>query len=94
MQTLNQRRQAQCLCMNAMGFMNRNGELKNTAKRLKSEPPKLKRHSKMKILLATDGSESAQAAVDCLIRFPFPSDSEVTMLTVIDRDVFKNEERE
>jgi nucleotide-binding universal stress UspA family protein len=46
----------------------------------------------MKILLATDGSESAQAAVDCLIRFPFPRDSEVTVLTVIDRDIFKNEE--
>lgn len=46
----------------------------------------------MKILLATDGSESAHSAVDCLMRFPFPSDSEVTMLTVIDRAVFKNEE--
>ena len=46
----------------------------------------------MKILLATDGSESARAAVDCLLRFPFPSDSEVTILTVIDRNVFKNEE--
>jgi nucleotide-binding universal stress UspA family protein len=45
----------------------------------------------MKILLATDGSESAQAAVDCLIRFPFPEDSEFTLLTVIDRDVFKGE---
>jgi len=46
----------------------------------------------MKILLATDGSESARAAVDCLLRFPFPRDSEVTLLTVIDRNVFKNEE--
>ena len=46
----------------------------------------------MKILLATDGSESAQAAVDCLLRFPFPKHSEVTLLTVIDRNVFKNEE--
>jgi nucleotide-binding universal stress UspA family protein len=45
----------------------------------------------MKILLATDGSASAQAAVDCLTRFPFPRDSEVTLLTVIDRDAFKNE---
>lgn len=46
----------------------------------------------MKILLATDGSESARAAVDCLLRFPFPRNSEVTLLTVIDRNVFKNEE--
>jgi len=45
----------------------------------------------MKILMATDGSDNARAAVDCLIRFPFPRDSEVTLLTVIDRDVFKNE---
>ncbi|MGB5408023.1 MAG: universal stress protein [Thiogranum sp.] len=45
----------------------------------------------MKILLATDGSESARAAVDCLLRFPFPKNSEVTLLTVIDRNVFKNE---
>ena len=46
----------------------------------------------MKILLATDGSESARAAVDCLLRFPFPRNSEVTLLSVIDRNVFKNEE--
>jgi nucleotide-binding universal stress UspA family protein len=46
----------------------------------------------MKILLATDGSESARAAVDYLLRFPFPRNSEVTLLTVIDRNVFKNEE--
>jgi len=38
MQTLNQRRQAQCLCMNTMGFMDRKGELKNTAKRLDLSP--------------------------------------------------------
>ena len=46
----------------------------------------------MKILLATDGSESARAAVDCLLLFPFPRDSEVTVLTVIDRHVFKDED--
>ena len=44
----------------------------------------------MKILLATDGSESARATVDCLLRFPFPTNSEVTVLTVIDRNAFKN----
>ncbi len=46
----------------------------------------------MKILLATDGSESARAAADCLLLFPFPRDSEVTVLTVIDRHVFKDED--
>ena len=45
----------------------------------------------MKILLANDGSESARTAVDCLLRFPFPRESEVTVLTVIDRNVFKIE---
>jgi len=46
----------------------------------------------MKILLATDGSESARATVDCLLSFPFPDNSEVTVLTVIDRNVFKHED--
>ena len=46
----------------------------------------------MKILLATDGSESAREAVDYLMRFPFPTESEVTLLTVIDRDVIKDED--
>lgn len=46
----------------------------------------------MKILLATDGSESAEAALDCLMGFPFPSDSEVTVLTVVDRDVFEKQQ--
>jgi nucleotide-binding universal stress UspA family protein len=44
----------------------------------------------MKILLATDGSESAQAAVDLLEAFPFPRDSEVIVLTVIDHSVFRD----
>ena len=38
----------------------------------------------MKILLATDGSDGASAAVDFLLDFPFPPDSSVTVLTVID----------
>ena len=48
----------------------------------------------MKILLATDGSKSAEAAVDFLIRFPFPKDSEVTVLTVLHRDLFGEHEDE
>ena len=46
----------------------------------------------MKILLATDGSESARAAVDCLLHFPFPDNSEVTILTVIEGHVFRSDE--
>ncbi|NNJ93624.1 MAG: universal stress protein [Halobacteria archaeon] len=38
----------------------------------------------MKILLATDGSDSARDAVDLLIRFPFPKNSSVTVMAVID----------
>ena len=48
----------------------------------------------MKILLATDGSDSAEAAVDFLERFPFPKGSEVKMLTVIRKDVFEEKETE
>ncbi|MEN8175199.1 MAG: universal stress protein [Pseudomonadota bacterium] len=39
----------------------------------------------MKILLATDGSETARTAVDFLLGFPFPAGSEVIVLTVIKR---------
>lgn len=48
----------------------------------------------MKILLATDGSETAEAAVDFLARFPFPKQSEVTMLTVIREDIFEEKDVE
>ena len=41
----------------------------------------------MKILLATDGSDTARAAGDFLLRFPSPEGSEVTLLNVI-RDTF------
>jgi nucleotide-binding universal stress UspA family protein len=38
----------------------------------------------MKILLATDGSQEAQAAVEVLKRLPLPPDTEILVLTVID----------
>ncbi len=38
----------------------------------------------MKILLATDGSDCARAAMDFLVGFPFPGDSSITLLAVID----------
>jgi nucleotide-binding universal stress UspA family protein len=42
----------------------------------------------MKILLATDGSDSAKSAVDVLINFPFPRESSATVMTVIDDKLF------
>jgi nucleotide-binding universal stress UspA family protein len=37
----------------------------------------------MRILLATDGSESAREAVDFVARFPFPADTAITVLSVV-----------
>ena len=37
----------------------------------------------MKILVATDGSESARAAIDFLVGFPLPPDTEFRVVTVI-----------
>jgi nucleotide-binding universal stress UspA family protein len=42
----------------------------------------------MKILLATDGSDDANAAVDFLLQFPFPEQCTITLLTVIDAHLF------
>jgi nucleotide-binding universal stress UspA family protein len=42
----------------------------------------------MKILLATDGSETATAAVQYVAAFPFPADTEVTVISVI-KDVLR-----
>ncbi len=45
----------------------------------------------MKILLASDGSDTARAALDYLLAFPLPSDSELTVLTVL-REVIPADE--
>jgi nucleotide-binding universal stress UspA family protein len=42
----------------------------------------------MKILLATDGSDCADAALDFLLHLPFPGDSSVILLAVIDERAF------
>ena len=42
----------------------------------------------MKILLATDGSETATAAVQYVAAFPFPADTDVTVVSVI-KDVLR-----
>jgi len=46
----------------------------------------------MKILLATDGSGYADAALEFLLRFPFPVSSPVILLTVIDERAFVDAE--
>ena len=46
----------------------------------------------MKILLATDGSEGAQAAIDFMERFPFSRDGKASVLTVVNRDDFMGKE--
>lgn len=42
----------------------------------------------MKILLATDGSDNADAALDFLLQFPFPEQCAITLLNVIDGHLF------
>jgi len=42
----------------------------------------------MKILLATDGSDYADTALEFLLHFPFPGDSSVILLAVIDERAF------
>ena len=42
----------------------------------------------MKVLLATDGSQSAVAALDFMAGFPFPDGSEAVVLSVIDGKTF------
>jgi nucleotide-binding universal stress UspA family protein len=48
----------------------------------------------MNILLATDGSDSAKAALDFLVRFPFPHGSSATIVTIIDDTAIQEEEAE
>lgn len=46
----------------------------------------------MKILLATDGSDTARLASDFLVNFPFPDGSTVAVLTVIDMVPYLHED--
>jgi nucleotide-binding universal stress UspA family protein len=46
----------------------------------------------MRILLATDGSSSAGAALDFLLGFPFPAGSEAIVLSVIDNRSFPGDD--
>ena len=45
----------------------------------------------MKILFATDGSETAHRALEFVKDFPFPRDSEFTLITIVDKDAFTDE---
>ena len=44
----------------------------------------------MRVLLATDGSGSAESAVEFLRGFPLPKDAELYLLTVIDKEVYRS----
>lgn len=48
----------------------------------------------MKILLATDGSDSARTAVDLLLCLPLPHDSEVRVVTVVKEVIAAEDRRE
>jgi nucleotide-binding universal stress UspA family protein len=43
----------------------------------------------MNILMATDGSDCARRAIGFLLSFPFPDDCRITLLTVVDGELFK-----
>ncbi len=47
----------------------------------------------MNILLATDGSDCARQALEYLRDFPFPADSRINLLTVLDKEAFKGRKR-
>jgi nucleotide-binding universal stress UspA family protein len=48
----------------------------------------------MQLLLATDGSDCARAALEFTLRFPFPQGSTVTVLTVFDESALREEHAE
>ena len=52
------------------------------------------RERPMKLLLATDGSECARRALDFLRALPLSPDSELAILTVIDREFYGNDTTE
>jgi nucleotide-binding universal stress UspA family protein len=47
----------------------------------------------MKILLATDGSDSANSAIDYLLSFPLPADSEIILLNVIEKELYQSRKK-
>jgi nucleotide-binding universal stress UspA family protein len=58
-----------------------------TARETFRQPGKIPRRVSMKILLAIDGSTDSDAAVDEIARLPWPSNSEVKVLTVIETPI-------
>jgi nucleotide-binding universal stress UspA family protein len=47
----------------------------------------------MNILLATDGSDCARQALEYLVDFPFPADSRISLLTVLDKEAFRGRKK-
>ncbi len=57
------------------------------------KPPISARSDKIKILLATDGSDYSRATIEFLSSIPFPDNTEVTILNVIWSNIFDIPER-
>jgi nucleotide-binding universal stress UspA family protein len=57
------------------------------------KPPISKRSDKIRILLATDGSDYSQATIEFLSSIPFPDNTEVTILNVIRSNISDIPER-
>ena len=57
------------------------------------KPPISPKSDRIKILLATDGSDYSQATMEFLSSIPFPDNSEVTILNVIRSNIFDIPER-
>jgi nucleotide-binding universal stress UspA family protein len=47
----------------------------------------------MKILLATDGSDSANTAIDYLVNFPLPEASQIILMTVIEKEIYQGKKK-
>ena len=47
----------------------------------------------MKILLTTDGSDSANSAIDYLLRLPLPQESEIILLTIIEKEIYQGRKK-
>jgi nucleotide-binding universal stress UspA family protein len=66
-----------------VGSVTRTVTIESTKPVLVVKPQQWDRSVRLKILFATDGSDSADAAAKCLISIPFRDDTEMTVLDVV-----------
>jgi nucleotide-binding universal stress UspA family protein len=76
-----------------MGNVTRSVVNKSQKPVLVTRPPKWEESETMKILFATDGSDASIAAAQLLSSLPFPEDTEVTLMNVIDSYISEIPER-